>query len=93
MFEDGDKWPIKCPICKDEFTEKVGSMKAGKELRCSSGHRISYDKEKLPLELAEASEAPLTHGATCSASIDPRSSLPVSTRAAVPQGRVARVKI
>jgi hypothetical protein len=29
-------------------------MKAGKELRCSSGHRISYDKEKFLLELAEA---------------------------------------
>ena len=54
MYEDDDSWPIKCPICKDEFSKKIGSMKAGEELRCSDGHRIAYSKEQFLLQLAEA---------------------------------------
>jgi len=27
MYEDHDTWPLKCPECGEEFTEKIGRLK------------------------------------------------------------------
>lgn len=35
MFEkDDDDFPVKCPVCGEEFHEKVGRIKAGLDSRC-----------------------------------------------------------
>jgi DNA-directed RNA polymerase subunit RPC12/RpoP len=54
MYEDAYPWPIKCHICLNEFTQQVGSMKAGKELRCPEcGVRFTYPVKQFEGELAE----------------------------------------
>jgi hypothetical protein len=54
MYEDDYPWPIKCHICLNEFTEQVGNMKAGKELRCPECEvRFVYPVKQFEGELAE----------------------------------------
>ena len=55
MWEDENLWPIKCPFCKNEFTQQIGSMKVADEFRCSEcGTKITHSKEEFFLALAEA---------------------------------------
>ena len=56
MYEDTYPWPIKCSVCLNEFTEQIGSMKAGKEIRCpdkACGARLVYTVKQFERELAE----------------------------------------
>ena len=46
MYEDTYPWPIKCHVCLHEFTQKVGRMRAGKDLRCPEcGLNLMYAVE------------------------------------------------
>jgi hypothetical protein len=56
MYEDTYSWPIKCPVCLNEVTEQVGSMKAGKEVRCTDPVcrvRFACTVKQFKRELAE----------------------------------------
>jgi hypothetical protein len=54
MYEDTYPWPIKCHVCLHEFTQEVGRMKSGKELRCPEcGVRHTYAVEQFESQLAE----------------------------------------
>ena len=54
MYEDTYPWPIKCTICLDEFTEEIGSMKAGNEVRCPDcGTRFVYSVKEFERDVAE----------------------------------------
>lgn len=55
MYEDDDLWPIKCPECGEEFTEKIGRMKAGEQSRCPRCLlNLWHPKEQFLLALGEA---------------------------------------
>jgi hypothetical protein len=46
VYEDKDFWPIKCPDCLNEFTEEIGRMKAGAEIRYPDCKIILTDPAK-----------------------------------------------
>ena len=53
MYEDTYPWPIKCHICLNEFTQEVGRMKSGEELRCPDcGVRFVYPVKEFESEVA-----------------------------------------
>ena len=57
MYEDTYPWPIKCHVCLHEFTQEVGRMRSGKELRCPEcGLRLTYAVEQFESQLAETTQ-------------------------------------
>lgn len=63
MYEDQDLWPIKCPYCGEEFTEKIGRLKANFSVKCPAvtlpgpvpcPTTINMRDEEFRLMLAEA---------------------------------------
>jgi hypothetical protein len=57
MYEDQDPWPIKCLKCLNEFTEKVGRLKAEEAVRCPEcGLLHKYSREEFGLALAQAQQ-------------------------------------
>ena len=57
MYEDTYPWPIKCHVCLHEFTQKVGRMRSGKDLRCPEcGLNLLYAVEQFESQLAETTQ-------------------------------------
>jgi hypothetical protein len=63
MYEDEDLWPIKCGHCGEEFTEKIGRLKANLSVECPAvslpgpvrcGTLITIRDEEFRLALAQA---------------------------------------
>jgi len=67
MYEDEDPWPFKCPECGEEFTEKIGRLKAQTPtivVKCPGildtlgpipcPQTLRYSAEEFRLTLAEA---------------------------------------
>jgi hypothetical protein len=55
MYEDDEVWPLKCPRCLREFTEKVESLKTGPRLQCPDcGLGFTFSAEEFRTALAEA---------------------------------------
>jgi hypothetical protein len=63
MYEDEDLWPIKCPSCGHEFTEKIGWLKTATVYRCSGAGgcnvTLRHPTEQFLLALAEARDRKL----------------------------------
>ena len=54
MYEDNYPWPIKCGTCLNEFSQEIGRMKAGEELRCPSCKvQFVYSVKEFEREVAE----------------------------------------
>jgi hypothetical protein len=64
MYEDEDLWPLKCPECGEEFTEKIGRLKTNLSAKCPGIKNpigpipcpmtVTVSAEELGLALAEA---------------------------------------
>lgn len=58
---DDDDFPVKCPRCKNEFYEKLGSLKLARGTRCpdpACGTNIGLETEQLDRMLKDAREHP-----------------------------------
>jgi hypothetical protein len=57
MYEDEDEWPIKCLECLNEFTEKIGRLKANEAVSCPEcGLSHKYSREEFGLAPTQAQE-------------------------------------
>ena len=61
MYEDKDPWPFKCPRCKQEFTEPIGTLKTQAIVRCpgpgcSMRFQMSPDEFSVALDKARSGE-------------------------------------
>ena len=58
---DDDGFPVKCPHCKNEFYEKIRSLKANGFVRCTDAGcqtLIRFPKEQFLRVLADARQSP-----------------------------------
>jgi len=57
MYEDDDLWPLKCPECLEEFSEKIGRIKTGERIKCPGADctiSVRYPPEQFKLMIAQA---------------------------------------
>jgi DNA-directed RNA polymerase subunit RPC12/RpoP len=55
MYEKHDLWPIACPKCRHEFTEKIEHMEIADKLRCPScKFNASHPRQQFLVALAQA---------------------------------------
>jgi hypothetical protein len=55
MYGKDDLWPIACPKCRHEFTEKIERLEAGEKSRCPSCRlNVVHRREQFLLVVAQA---------------------------------------